>query len=96
MTTFTVDPATLQELSSTLSGIHSEMQTMHAVATGYEGLLGGSDLEGEVEHFCSHWGYGIGQLADHMSQGASSTWTPPPPATASRSSTISDACQVGG
>lgn len=66
MATFTVDPATLQELSSTLSGIHSEMQNMHGVATGYEGLLGGSDLQGDVEGFCSHWGYGIGQLADHM------------------------------
>jgi hypothetical protein len=66
MTTFTVDPATLQELSCTLSGIHSGMQSMHGVATGYEGLLGGSDLEGDVEHFCSHWGYGIGKLADHM------------------------------
>ncbi len=68
MTTFTVDPATLQELCSTLSGVHSEMQNMHGVATGYEGLLGGSDLEGEVEHFCSHWNYGIGQLADHMTK----------------------------
>jgi hypothetical protein len=68
MATFTVDPATLQELSSTLSGIHSEMQAMHGVASGYEGLLGGSDLEGEVGNFCSHWGYGIGQLADHMSK----------------------------
>ncbi|HEX3688733.1 MAG TPA: hypothetical protein VHV28_03525 [Solirubrobacteraceae bacterium] len=68
MTTFTVDPATLQELSSTLSGIHSEMQNMHDVATGYEGLLGGSDLEGEVTHFCSHWNYGIGKLGDHMAK----------------------------
>jgi hypothetical protein len=68
MATFTVDPATLQELSSTLSGIHSEMQNMHGVATGYEGLLGGTDLEGEVQGFCSHWNYGIGQLSDHMGQ----------------------------
>jgi hypothetical protein len=68
MTTFTVDPATLQELSSTLSGVHSDMQNMLGVATGYEGLLGGSDLEGEVEHFCSHWHYGMGKLADHMSK----------------------------
>ncbi len=66
MATFTVDPATLNELSSTLSSVHSEMQGMHGVATGYEGLLGGSDLEGKVEQFCSHWGYGIGQLGDHM------------------------------
>lgn len=66
MATFTVDPATLRELSSTLSGIHSEMQQMHGVAQGFEGLLGGSDLEGDVEHFSSHWGYGISKLADHM------------------------------
>jgi hypothetical protein len=42
------------------------MQSMQGVATGYQGLLGGSDLEGQVEGFCSHWGYGIGQLSDHM------------------------------
>lgn len=68
MTTFTVNPASLHELSSTLSHIHAEMQSMHGVATGYEGLLGGSDLEGEVEHFCSHWGYGISKLSDHMAK----------------------------
>jgi hypothetical protein len=68
MATFTVDPTTLQQLSSTLSGIHAEMQSMHAVATGYEGLLGGSDLDGAVEGFCSRWGYGIGKLADHMTK----------------------------
>lgn len=66
MATFTVDPATLQELSRTLTGIHSQMSGMHGVATGYEGLLGGRDLEGQVEGFCSTWGYGIGQLGDHM------------------------------
>jgi hypothetical protein len=66
MTTFTVDPATLHELSSTLAGIHSEMENMHGVATGFEGLLGGSDLEGQVEGFCSHWGYGIKKLGGDM------------------------------
>jgi hypothetical protein len=68
MATFTVDPATLSELSSTLTGIHSQMQNMHGVTTGYEGLLGGSDLEGEVEGFCSTWNYGIGQMSDHMTK----------------------------
>jgi len=66
MATFTVDPATLLELSSTLSSVHSEMQSMHGVATGFEGLLGGSDLDGDVEGFCSHWGHGISVLAQHM------------------------------
>lgn len=68
MATFTVDVATLHALSNTLSSIHSEMEGMRGRATGYEGLLGGSDLDGEVEGFCSHWGYGISQLADHMSK----------------------------
>jgi hypothetical protein len=66
MATFTVDPTTLEQLSQTLSGIHSEMQSMHGVVTGYAGLLGGSDLEGQIEGFCGTWGYGIGQLSDHM------------------------------
>jgi hypothetical protein len=66
MATFTVDPATLTELSSTLSGVHSQMQDMNGVATGFEGVLGGSDLEGDVSHFCSTWGYGISQMGDHM------------------------------
>jgi hypothetical protein len=68
MATFTVDPSTLLQLSSTLSAVHSEMQSMHGVATGFEGLLGGSDLDGEVEGFCSHWGHGISVLAQHMEQ----------------------------
>jgi hypothetical protein len=68
MATFTVDPASLQELSGTLSGIHSQMQGMQGVASGYQGLLGGSDLEGGVEGFCGRWGYGITQLSDDMGE----------------------------
>jgi hypothetical protein len=68
MAKFTVDPGSLQDLSGTLSGIHAQMQTMHGVATGYEGLLGGSDLEGEIEGFCSRWGYGISQLSNNMGE----------------------------
>lgn len=68
MATFTVDPATLEQLTQTLSHIHSEMQNMDGVAQGYAGLLGGPDLDGEVEQFCTHWNYGIGQLKDQMTK----------------------------
>ncbi|HET8980118.1 MAG TPA: hypothetical protein VFN87_18340 [Solirubrobacteraceae bacterium] len=68
MATFTVDTATLDALGTTLVGIHSEMQAMHGVVSGYEGLLGGSDLEGEVAHFASHWDYGIKQMTDGMAK----------------------------
>lgn len=68
MATFAVDPSSLKALSGTLSRIHAEMESMHGVVSGYEGLLGGSDLEGEVEHFCSHWNYGLQLLTDHMTK----------------------------
>jgi hypothetical protein len=68
MSTFTVDPASLSGLSSTLSQVHSQMQSMQGVASGYEGLLGGSDLEDAVSSFCSTWHYGISELGQHMAE----------------------------
>jgi hypothetical protein len=68
MATFTVDPASLHGLSSSLSDIHSRMSGMKGVASGYEGLLGGSDLDGQVTSFCSTWSYGIGKLGDDMTK----------------------------
>jgi hypothetical protein len=44
------------------------MQGMQGVASGYQGLLGGSDLEGEVSSFCSTWHYGISQLGQNMAE----------------------------
>jgi hypothetical protein len=95
MATFTVDTATLEALGETLVGIHSEMQAMHGVVNGYEGLLGGSDLEGDVAHFCSHWGYGISQMTGDMSkvltrlQYAAATY-------GKSEQEIHNACYVGG
>ncbi|HWE12539.1 MAG TPA: hypothetical protein VG365_03455 [Solirubrobacteraceae bacterium] len=66
MATFTVDPTSLQALAGTLGGLCGQMEAMPAVASGFEGLLGGRALEGEVEHFCSNWDYGIGLLQQHM------------------------------
>lgn len=66
MTTFTVDPATLQALSGTLNAIHSDMATMSALVSIPQGLLGGSDIEGTLSDACNHWHYGTTKLADHM------------------------------
>jgi len=66
MTTFTVDPATLQGLSRTLSGVESQMESMNTMVSGYQGLLGGSDVEGTLSDACNHWHYGTQKLADHM------------------------------
>jgi hypothetical protein len=66
MATFTVDPASLQALAGTLGGLCGEMEAMHDVASGFQGVLGGRALEGEIEHFCDNWHYGIGLLEQHM------------------------------
>jgi uncharacterized protein YukE len=66
MATFTVDPASLRGLAGTLAGLCGQMQAMPDVASGFEGVLGGRALEGEIEHFCSNWHYGIGLLEKHM------------------------------
>lgn len=66
MSTFTVDPASLDALAGTLGGICAEMQGMKTFVSGFEGRLGGRPLEGEIEHFCSQWHYGLGLLEQHM------------------------------
>jgi uncharacterized protein YukE len=66
MTTFTVNPATLEALSGKLSAIHSSMDGMSSLVSIPRGLLGGSDIEGTLNDACNHWHYGTKKLADHM------------------------------
>ena len=66
MTTFTVDPATLEALSGKLSSIHTEMEGMSTLVSVPAGVLGGSDIEGTLSGACNHWSYGTKKLADHM------------------------------
>jgi hypothetical protein len=66
MATFTVDPASLRTLAATLGGLCGEMDSMHDVVSGFEGVLGGRALEGEIQSFCDNWHYGIGLLQQHM------------------------------
>jgi hypothetical protein len=93
MATFTVDPASLRALAVTLGGLCGEMDAMHDVASGFEGVLGGRALEGEVQHFCNNWHYGIGLLQKHMQNvvenlgKASATYT-------SSEQHVTDACRA--
>jgi len=66
MATFTVDPATLERLSHTLTGVEAQMQAMNMIVSGYQGLLGGGDIEGTLNDACNHWHYGTQKLNDHM------------------------------
>jgi hypothetical protein len=66
VSTFTVDPATLEALSGKLSAIHNEMDGMNGIVSVAQGLLGGSDIEGTLGDACNRWHYGTKKLADHM------------------------------
>ena len=66
MTTFAVDPASLQALSNTLSAIHGEMESMSRLVAVPAGSLGGGDIEATLDDAASHWHYGTTKLADAM------------------------------
>ena len=66
MSTFTVDPATLEALQSTISGLYAELSGMHSVAPSCGGAIGGSDLEGELSNFLNAWHTGIGLIEGDM------------------------------
>jgi hypothetical protein len=72
MAAFLVDSRTLLAVRDTLGRLHDQLLGMHTVIWGYWGLLGGRELEGELEHFCGTWHYGVtdltGQVADLMVQ----------------------------
>jgi hypothetical protein len=63
MATFLVDSRTLLVVRDTLGRLHDQLLGMHTVIWSYWGVLGGRELEGELEHFCGTWHYGVTQLA---------------------------------
>jgi hypothetical protein len=72
MAAFLVDSRTLLAVRDTLGRLHDQLLGMHTVIWGYWGVLGGRELEGELEHFCGTWHYGVteltGQITDLMAR----------------------------
>jgi len=72
MSGFLVDSRTLLAVRDTLGRLNDQLLSMHAVIYGYWGLLGGHELEGELEHFCGTWHYGVteigGEITDLMTR----------------------------
>lgn len=64
MTTFTVDPASLAALQSTISGIANELNSMNKLDGSFSGQVGGGDLEGSIRGFLDAWHTGIGLISD--------------------------------
>ena len=66
MSRFIVDSRSLLSVRDTLGRLHDQLLGMHTVIWGYWGALGGRELEGELEHFCGTWHYGVTQLAGEI------------------------------
>lgn len=66
MSRFVVDSRSLLAVRDTLGRLHGNLTGMHLVIDGYWGSLGGGPLEGELEHFCGTWHYGVTQIAGEV------------------------------
>jgi hypothetical protein len=66
MSGFLVDSSTLLAVRDTLGRLHDQLLSMHSVIYSYWGVLGGRELEGELEHFCGTWHYGVTEIADEI------------------------------
>ncbi|MGH2916894.1 MAG: hypothetical protein ACRDMX_18105 [Solirubrobacteraceae bacterium] len=63
MSGFFVDARSLLAVRSTLGRLHTQLLDMHTAIWGFWGELGGRALEGELEHFCGTWHYGVTEVA---------------------------------
>jgi hypothetical protein len=66
MSQFIVDSRSLLTVRDTLGRLHDQLLGMHTVIYGYWGALGGRELEGELEHFCGTWHYGVTEVAGEV------------------------------
>src|ERR1700761_5134877 len=66
MSRFVVDSTSLMAVRDELGLLHEQLLTMHNVIWGYWGSLGGRELEGELEHFCGTWHYGVTEIAGEV------------------------------
>lgn len=66
MSKFLVDSRTLLAVRNALGRLHDQLLGVHTVVDGYQGVIGGAALEGELEQFCTHWHYGIVELGGQI------------------------------
>ncbi|MCL2769114.1 MAG: hypothetical protein FWD42_03270 [Solirubrobacterales bacterium] len=66
MSSFTVDPASLQEMAVVLGGLGQQMSAMQRLPAGSAAALGGAQVEQALEDFCSHWQHGVGVLDESL------------------------------
>ncbi|MDQ6744872.1 MAG: hypothetical protein M3Z27_02460 [Actinomycetota bacterium] len=66
MSTFTVVPATLDGLASSLEQISGQVKALNLGPEFFQGMLGGDDLELQMAFFCGYLQLGVSGLGDHI------------------------------
>ncbi|HEX4109425.1 MAG TPA: hypothetical protein VHX88_14910 [Solirubrobacteraceae bacterium] len=66
MSSFVVDPYTLEALQATLAGLAGDLSSMHGTLHPPEGSLGGGSLEGDIGSFLGAWHTGIALMEGDM------------------------------
>jgi uncharacterized protein YukE len=66
MSSFTVDPASLQAMAGVLSGLGQQMSALQKLPASSAAALGGGQVEQALEGFCSHWQHGVSLLDESL------------------------------
>jgi hypothetical protein len=66
MSSFTVNPASLDAMAAVLGGLGQQMTAMQKLPASSAAALGGAQVEQAVEDFCSHWQHGVSLLDESL------------------------------
>jgi len=76
MSSFTVDPNTMEALRASIVELYLELAGVaHRSTPSYHGVLGGGSLEGEVGSFMDAWRGGLKVIAHDMANVSESLYT---------------------
>lgn len=66
MSQFVVDATSLQALRTELGTLHTRLAALPSVVYGFEGLLGGDNMDQAVEDFCTSWHHSVSEVAGEV------------------------------
>jgi hypothetical protein len=58
----------LVAVRDTLGRLHLQLLAMPSMVSGYEGVLGGTELDSELEQFCAQWHYGALEIGERITE----------------------------
>jgi hypothetical protein len=66
MSSFTVNPSSLDAMAAVLSGLGQQMTAMQKLPPSSAAALGGAQVERAVEDFCGRWQHGVSLLDESL------------------------------